>query len=382
MALRDRKTLLMMLLLPLLLFPLLISVSTFFISSHEERARTRRLQVGVVDGAEAGPFMEAVGGDSVGFTLLRGGEAGRELLMRDSLDAVVVFSTGFGEEVSALGAGGVELVYRGTTENEIEVQRARRLLSAYGGMLREERFLSLGLAQDVDSVLDVEETDLATPREHVADLVGGMLPYMFVIFCLMGSMYPALDLGAGEKERGTLEPLLTAPVSRFGILLGKFGVVVATGVTSALVSLLGLYLGIRYVSAFPGELVDMVMTLLRPGSIVFLLSLLLPLTALFAGLLLTVSFTSGSYREAQSKAGPLFPAVIVPAFIGIMPGMSLSPVTALVPVLNVSLASRAILAGRADPLSILIVYVSLVACALGALALCSRTFGRESTVLG
>src|SRR5690606_33135513 len=80
----------------------------------------------------------------------------------------------------------------------------------------------------------VEVRGTASKRERIGEAMGGMLPYLFIVFCFLGALYPAIDLGAGEKERGTLETLLLAPVSRAAIVVGKFAVVFTTGLTSAL----------------------------------------------------------------------------------------------------------------------------------------------------
>ena len=193
-------------------------------------------------------------------------------------------------------------------------------------------------------------------------------------------MYPAIDLAAGEKERGTMETLLTAPVSRFQILLGKFAVVVLTGILSAAVSMLGIYVAILQVKEIPPELLAMIMGILDVQTIVLVLSLLLPLTVFFAAFLLSLSIFAKSYKEAQSLISPLTFVVILPMMVGLMPGIELDPVTALIPVLNVSLATKEIIAGTIKPLLLAEVYISLVALASVSLWGCAKWFEREETI--
>jgi sodium transport system permease protein len=380
-TLRDRRTIITMILIPLLLFPLMIGLSSKLITTHETEAQARMLQVGVLCRDNAGGFCDLLAGEE-GVSVQAVGDLsqGRELVLADSLDALIAFSQDFDSTVAAMGQGGVAVYMKQTEERAIEAARITGLLDAYGEELRSERFRLLGLSTTVYDVISTENVNLATPKERLADIVGGVLPYMFVIFCFMGSMYPAIDLAAGEKERGTLETLLTSPVNRLPILAGKFGVVVLTGITSAVVSLLGLYAGIRYASAVPQEFVDMVMSILEPSSILMLISLLFPLTVFFAALLLSVSFLARSFKEAQSMIGPLYPVIIIPAFIGLMPGMELSASTALVPILNVSLATKAIIAGQVPAGPMALVYASLAVYAAAGLFLCSRIFARESAI--
>jgi sodium transport system permease protein len=193
-------------------------------------------------------------------------------------------------------------------------------------------------------------------------------------------MYPAIDLGAGEKERGTLETLLTSPAGRLEILLGKFGVVVLTGILTAVISIVGLYLGIRASSEIPPEILSAILNMLEIRSVFLLLSLLLPLTIFFAAILLSLSLFAKSFKEAQSIINPLMIVIIVPAFIGLMPGTELDAKTALIPILNVSLATKAIIAGTITPAILAEVYLSLIALAAVSLIYCKWVFGRESTI--
>jgi len=380
-TLRDRRTLVTMILVPLLLFPLMIGLSSSFITSHEAEAQERTLRVGLLSRGNAEGFADlAAGEEGVAVVPVSDPDRGRSLVLADSLDALVAFSADFDSTVAALGQGEILVSMKQTEERQIEAERILGLLDLYGETLREERFRRLGLDPSVYFVLSAETVNLATTQERLADVIGGILPYMFVIFCFMGSMYPAIDLAAGEKERGTLETLLSSPVDRVQILVGKFGVVVLTGITSATVSLLGLYAGIRYASAVPQEFVDMVMSILEPASILLLISLLLPLTVFFAALLLSISFLARSFKEAQSMIGPLYPVIIIPAFIGLMPGMRLTAGTAVVPILNVSLATRAIISRQIPAGAMALVYASLAAYAAAALLLCSRVFARESAI--
>jgi sodium transport system permease protein len=193
-------------------------------------------------------------------------------------------------------------------------------------------------------------------------------------------MYAAIDLAAGEKERGTLETLLTSPADRFSIVLGKFGVVVVTGVVSAAMSIVGMYIGMRMNPDIPQELLQMVMSILEPGSIALLLSLLLPLTVLFAAMLLSISIFAKSFKEAQSFASPLMIVVFVPAFMAMLPGINLNTTTALIPILNVAVATKHIIAGNVSTPLLIEVYASLIVIALLGLWACSRFFAREATV--
>jgi len=380
-TLRDRRTLITMIVLPLLLFPALISISSRIMMSQARKAREKILTVGIVAQNNGEGFRQMLlKNEDVRVIEAITEDEGQELVKKDSLDACIVFDIDFDEDVADLMAGRIIVYYKGTEENEIQKQRVQKLIDKYGDFLRSERFEGMNLDLDIIETVRIQKLNLATEKEKLADVLGGLLPYLFIIFCFMGSMYPAIDLAAGEKERGTLETLLTSPVSRLQILLGKFGVVTLTGIASAGISFIGMYIGIRQVKEIPPELLKTVLSILEIDSILLLLSLLLPMTIFFAAILLSMSIFSRSFKEAQSTITPMMIVVIVPAFIGIMPGIKLSTTTALIPILNVSLATKAIIAGTITLPLLVEVYISLILLAGLSLFICAKIFCRESAV--
>ncbi|MEE9167192.1 MAG: ABC transporter permease, partial [Candidatus Neomarinimicrobiota bacterium] len=178
----------------------------------------------------------------------------------------------------------------------------------------------------------------------------------------------------------TLETLLSSPASRLEIVMGKFFVVMLAGVATALISMVGLYLAVRRFPEIPPDVLDVVMEMLGPKMILMILTLLLPIAAFFAAVILSLSIFARSFKEAQSIITPLNMAIILPALIGTLPGMELNARTALVPILNVSLATKDVLAGTINPVHLVEVYVSLFI--LGALGLwgCVKWFNREETL--
>lgn len=381
-SLRDRRTLFTMIVMPLLLFPLLISISSRMMLTQTQKAREKILKVGLDTHGNAMDFRASLMSrkDMIvieGIPL----ETARRRIRGDSLDAYLDFDPRFDDRVESLSRARITFYFKSKDREAIGKSRVQEELDQYGQRLLESRFARLGLSPDIHRPLDIEEQNLASVKERLAEAVGGFLPYLFILFCFMGAMYPAIDLAAGEKERGTMETLLTTPAGRFQILAGKFGVVVLTGIGSAVISMLGMYLGIRQVSEIPPQLFTVIMSILEWRSIVMLFTLLLPLTVFFAAILLSVSLFARSFKEAQSAISPMTIAVIVPAFIGLLPGMELNAVTALIPILNVSLSTKAIIADSVSPILMLEVYGSLIFYAAVSLLLCTRVFSNENIIL-
>ena len=378
---RDRRTLFVMVIFPLLLFPVLITAITAVQTSQIRKAQDQTLRVGLTLNGNAADLRTLLSGRE-GFSVIEGihPDSVRSLLERDSLDAAITVGADFDRVVVAGGKGALTLAYRLTDEYSIAERRLRETVRTFEKGLVEKRFAALGVRPDIVEAVSIEELDVTPMKERLGRTIGGLLPYLFVIFCFMGSMYPAIDLAAGEKERGTIETLLTAPVGRFQILLGKFGVVVLTGLLSAAVSMLGLYLAVSRNPDMPQEMMGAVASILDPWTILLVLSLLLPLAVFFAAFLLSLSFYARSYKEAQSLISPLTIVVILPVALGMVPGIELTPLTAMIPVLNVSLASKEIIAGTIVPGMLAIVYVSLLTLAGISLWACVRWVNREETI--
>ena len=380
-TLRDRRTLISMIAIPLILFPVLIGISSRVMMSQMKQAQEKVLKVALRTSGNAEEFRRLLLADNrVQVNENLSADSARALVASDSLDAYFEFAPDFDKQVAGLQPGLVTMYFKAAEQRDIEKTRVLGLLQEFQQELRHARFKTLNISESVIKTIDIREVNLASAKEKIAEIIGGFLPYLFIIFCFIGSMYPAIDLAAGEKERGTLETLLTSPASRLEILLGKFGVVVLTGIVTAAVSMLGLYLGIVQVKEIPAELLRTILGILELRSIALLLSLLLPLTVFFAAILLSLSIFAKSYKEAQSIISPMMIAIIVPAFIGLMPGMTLNTTTAMIPILNVSLATKAIIAGTISPMILVEVYASLIVFGGGSLYVCAKIFGREGTI--
>lgn len=387
---RDRRTLITSLLVPLLLFPVMMIIMGKIKSSTDKTAKEKVVDVALITHGAAkefrqmllreGPLLTRKGSVSVREDLTV--EEGRRLIQKDSLDAMVYFDPAFERMLRDGLPGRVSLYFKRTADGGKEAQRkVSAVLDTYEKMLYDRRLAEL----DIDEAtalqpIEINEFNLASDKEVFAGIVGRFLPYFFIMFSIMGVMHPATDLAAGEKERGTLETLFTTPATRFQILMAKFLVVVTSGVVTGFVTMGSLYIGVHFLDTGSGEINKVVATLLEPMTIVTVLSLMIPLTVFFAAVALSISVYSKSFKEAQSLLGPLIIVSILPLVVSFAPGIELSTKTALVPIMNVSLAIKAVIGGTAQTMHLALVYVSLSAVALAGVYLCSKMFNRESAV--
>jgi len=201
---------------------------------------------------------------------------------------------------------------------------------------------------------------------------------MIILLSIMGAMYPAIDLTAGEKERGTLETLLVSPVGRMEMVLGKFLTIMTASLSTATLSLLSLY-----VTVSSGMMMtaaeEMTMTI-NPGALISLILMMIPLAGLFSALLMTIAVFARSYREAQTYISPLMIVAILPAMASLIPGISPDLQMALIPVLNVSMTLKEVLMGRFDFVLIMVTALSTMVYAAFAIFISFRMFQKESVL--
>ena len=377
-TLRDRRTLFAMILVPLLLIPLLINLMAAFTVQREEGLRLRTLRVAVEDQGGGADLLRRLE-QRKDLVLIRDIPAHRfrELVRGDSLDLALLIDRNFDAQLAGGKTGTLTILYKSSESGSLN--RLREGLESYDEELLLARLEALGASRETIAPTEIVEEDVYSLREVIGQAAGGMLPYIFVLFTLIGAMYPAIDLFTGEKERGTLETILTVPVKRSHILLGKGLAVVASGTASGLISLLGLYLGLTWSPAIPAAFQSVLGQIFHPASLAWIALMLLPLTVFFAGVLIPVAIYARTFKEAQSLIQPLLIVAIVPlAVVAAVPGMELDARTALIPVVNVSLASKAIVAGNLDMGLFGLVFASLIAFAALGAWFCVRWLGKET----
>lgn len=227
--------------------------------------------------------------------------------------------------------------------------------------------------------IELRQETVATPERVGGSILGQIVPLILIVMTLTGAIYPAIDLTAGERERGTLETLMVAPVPTVDLIAGKFVVVALIGMLSAALNLLSIggtvYLGgLGQILSRGGEVA------IPLGALPWVLLVLIPLTVLFSALLLAVCSFARSFKEAQNYVMPVMVAVMIPAVIGVLPGMRLEGPLLIMPVTNIVILTRDLFTGRVDLVAILWVTVSTTMYAGAAVAVAAKLFGQEAVL--
>ena len=378
---RDRRTIIMMIVLPFVLIPGLFGVVYTIQSQQAEKATEQQMKVSFF-GQEYAPELYQAFADLDKVIILDQipADSVDSYIQNEYLDAAIYVNREYQESIDQNKQAPIIIKFKGTDSFGITRDRIKSLLTAQENQIITKRMNQLNLKPDIVKAYQIEYKDVASTQEKLGKFVGGFLPYFFIIFGFMGAMYPALDLGAGEKERGTLETILSSPATRLDVVLGKFLVVMLAAIITAFIALGGMYFGIQTFPDLEPWVLEIVNEMLTLKNMALIMSLIIPISAFFSALLLGLSIYAKSFKEAQSIVGPLNIAIIFPALIGTLPGIELNAITSLIPILNVSLASKDIIAGTINPWYMVEVYLSLIVLAGLAIVWCVNWFNRESTI--
>ena len=358
---RDRRTMFFMIAFPAVIIPLLIGGIPKIAKSFVKKEIDKTLKIAIVGkdfDTELVAYLKEQDKVSLQFNIPE--NKLEELILSDSLDGGIVIPEHVKENLKIHRQIELKHYFRSGKSTNIFEKRLTKILNLYFIPKINNRYESMNLDKSVFEPYTVLKIDVATEQEKFGKTIGTYLPYMFLIFCFSGAMYPALDLGAGEKERGTLETILTSPANKIEILSGKFLVVSLFGIMSVIFGLIGMLLAVKINSDIPQEIVSVAMNILGLKPVLLILSLLFPIALFFAAFLLSISFYAKSFKEAQSIMGPLNLIIIIPIIIGMMPGIKLDIFTAMIPILNVSLAMNDIIAGTLSISLYFLVMISLL----------------------
>lgn len=313
-----------------------------FVSSYfETPLEAATLQVSFLDWARDGvtPSGELLDGRADWLTAVD-----RSPLDSKQVDLLLIVPPDFQARLQSGDRPAVYIMAReGDDRSRLVSSRVHGVLARWKKRIKEIRLLRIGLSPNFDDpviVRDSEKTKSLEKRaaEELYDILVRVFPFVLVMWALAGALYPAVDLCAGEKERGTMETLLITPASREEIVWGKFLTISVFSAATALLNLLSMGVtATLYGSHFPHAI-------LRPISVLWSLVLLLPLAAFFSAICLAVGAYARSSKEGQHYLMPLFLLTMPLIFLTLAPGVELSPFFSMIPITGVALLLQKLIA--------------------------------------
>jgi len=404
---RDRRTLIGMVVIPIILYPaLILTFGPAQISQTE--ALKQESYVIVVPDAQQGRWLEnilrqvlgdpnsdrtdasadedpsAAGATEIGrprVVLLDSSEfTDPNEAVRALRDVHVAVAFSGDPNAWQVGLAPIEIRLAYDARDLRSVEAARRtedLLADYTTRLQtrlRERLVARVPVRELDRQLEtmLEPVRVESDPVTVASVFLQVMPVILVLMTVTGAVYPAIDLTAGERERGTLETLMVAPVPTIEVVTGKFLVVTVVALITALLNVVSIGASVRLIHV--EEAIGLPL-----GHLLITLAAILPLSMLFSAALIAVCSFARSFKEAQNYVMPVVIVALIPAIMGALPGVTLSGVTRVVPVENIVVLVRELGTRDAVPWSdVVIVLLSTSLYAGGAIAVASRLFGHEA----
>ncbi len=313
--------------------------------------------------------IEALGSPQTVTQAVRDGEFHAGLLVSDQLPTAA-------SDAAAL----LTLVVDQTDiRSQIATSGLQGVLERAGQVMLGQRLRRVELSPAFVTPITVREEEIAPPEKVGGSILGRIVPLILIVMTITGAIYPAIDLTAGERERGTLETLMVAPVATVDLIAGKFVVVALIAMLSALLNLVSIG-GTIYLGGL-GDLLSRGGQLVIPlSALPWVLLVLIPLAVMFSAVLLAVCSFARSFKEAQNYVMPVMIAALIPAVVGILPGTRLEGPLLVMPVANIVVLARDLFTGKFDLFAVLWVTLSTCVYAGAAVAVAAKLFGQEAVL--
>ena len=344
--LRDRRVILSAFLFGVLLAPVIFGLTTSVASKRVVENQDKPLRL-TVSGSEHAPnlvhFLEENGTEIK--TVAMSADEAMSAVRGGGEDLVLLIDAEYGKKLQAGEPAPLDLVVdTANNQTDTSADRARRLLEAYGGQLAALRLLVRGVSPEVIRPVDVRMLDVATPAGRSL-LILGMMTYFSFMSMLVGGFYLAIDTTAGERERGSLEPLLALPVRRAELIVGKMLATSAFMSISLLLTLAAFGVVLQFI---PLEALGMSANF-GPRVVLAIFLVMLPFVPLGAGLMTAVASFTRSNREAQSWLSVVMLLPIAPIMFAVVNGTKPTAALMMVPSLSQHLLATSLMRGDAIP---------------------------------
>ena len=410
--LRDRRTLIAMIVVPIVLYPLLMLGSIQAVSFQGSSMADETLRIGVINPAQGEGLNFLIQRD--GFALERDCAASTDRSMPSRLrtasiderspfcpaplEKYEIYPFGSKEDLDdkvrnrSIHVGVVfdqdGVVTAPDLQNHVDFRvdsedvrssyaknRLEEVIRRTAQRMVAQREAQAQLPPAFDEPFVISATDLSSPPS----ILGQILPLVLVLMTITGAIYPAIDLTAGERERGTLESLMVCPVPVIDLIVGKFLVVTTVAIMGAALNLASVTATV-YFGGFD-KMIAQTGGSLPLAKMAFILLCLIPFAVLMSAIMIAVCSYARTFKEAQNYVTPVILAVLIPGGIAALPATKLDGIMLVMPVGNMVLLSRDFLLGAVVPLTaIASVVISTTLYAGAAVAIAASIFGRESVV--
>lgn len=351
---RDTKTIVQTVVVPTFITPLLLGAIFWYVGSIANEETKKTYDISTYSAIESNLITQLAKSDRL------------NILPEDSITNVItsvtegnseiglVLDENFSENLTTDNSAKITIYSKNIDTFSQAKSLVTNIIDDFEDAERNDRLAALNLTNEYVNPIVIEEEDLTTEEESAGSIFGAILALFFVMYVMSGSTYPAVDLGAGEKERGTMETLISTNISSVDIIIGKMLSVTTSAVLTATFSMLGFAIPMVIIFLFYADSVNeylfsLLSALLNPVAFLAVFILIIPLSVFMGAFLLAISVYAKTPKEAGLLLGNVLIIFIVPCYIPLInPGLELDFVGALIPCYNLALLTNNLIAGTVD----------------------------------
>jgi len=344
-TIRDRRTLVAMIIVPLLLFPVMMVGIGWFTATETKKMAEEVANVVIIGPEHAPQLCRLI--EKSGMLSRRTESDPRQALANKRIQIIMEIPAGCESKIARGEPVNLSLIFDAAImKSKVAHNKLAAILEDYKQDIIKQRFQARNIDRAILAPFEIQDQNVATEEKMTGMLLGMILPYIVIILMLTGAMYPAIDLTAGEKERGTMETLLISPATRSELVLGKFLTVFTAAMITAFLATISMFATLGAGIAFLPEVTRMLTFSIQFGAVFIMLFLLIPVGMIFSAVLMSIALFARSYKEAQSYISPLMILVILPVMIPVLaPTMEINTRLTWVPIMNVSLILKDVFLG-------------------------------------
>jgi sodium transport system permease protein len=376
---RDKRTIIAMIIIPLIFYPLLFMGIGYFNQMGNEKSEEAISKI-IIIGAEFSPPLVKYFQNNLKIEILSIQNNPLLKLQKGEVQLILIIPSDFKDRIEEGESCPLILKYDATeTKSRIAQKRISQAIAEYEKEIISQRLSIMHLKEEFICPLILQMENVASPQKVTGSLLGVLLPYLIVILIFVGAMHTAVDITAGEKERGTITTLLVSQINRLEIVLGKCFAVMLISFISMILGLIGLTLAFLSGTSIMGG-IEGVEFGISFNTIFLLFLVLLPLVGLASAVLIMVGIFARNIKEASSYITPIYMLTIFLGIISISQGIELSGKMFLVPVLNSSFVFKEILMGKIYWSHIITTFSANMVIATLALLGATRLFTKEEVL--
>ncbi|MFA6098658.1 MAG: ABC transporter permease [Patescibacteria group bacterium] len=377
-TLRDKRTLYTAVIMPIVLMPV-IMIGSLKLQESQVKSAEKQVAVVAIENQAAAPSLVNFLKTQDKISISDISNDFNTQLDTGVIQAYLAIPDNFESSITANQPATIMLYDKSTDQkSSIAAQKVQTALLVYGQTIVAQKISAVGLDPNITQIVKVQQNDIATEQERGGFFLGLLLPMFIVLFSILGGMYVAIDVSAGEKERKTLEALLLVPLSRLKIVTGKFMAVATTSITSVILSVASMYAAFKI---WPPNLGETLVFSITPVTFILMILIGIILSVMFAGMLLAVAIFAKSFKEAQNYITPFYLLAILPVSIfSSIPGFKPPLGLFFVPSINAVFVFKESLMGETNWLHIIVTIATTLVGSVIAIIIATKLFSKESVL--